>query len=641
MANFEVLFQDKIGTRQMGRVLPGPIYPRGEYVLPYTKNALYYVGHHKNSPVGSTVSAYINDINVGTTLIQDSEGTFIFKLPTNNIPRGNFILKFVFSDSSDIKHYYSSYNLYIFMAVFGNLFNESRIEALKTVGNLFYNSNDINCLGLRASGEAFAILGKTIGFIQPFDWTAKRYADVLGGNQALNIPGVLPTLRKGSTVGAIKDIVYSITGIMLSDDDFTLLQNREWRLSRDGVKYIFDSSAPNNVGTTGAEGPHYFINNDINSLATPLAIVRSGIQKANSILLNISTNGIFTDNPDIVSRGEGTTDKLFYTYLNPFAEPINIDKDYETLQDTVANGITLPSIYEQSSLCVYLNGAYIRDDLYTIDGSNKIILDPSLNAEPSDIIAATFVINGITRYTEKTEIAADYPGGAVISLTNPAIGTTIDVFLNSQLITSYTFDQSDPTILTITRALEAGDSITVRYASVASPVRRRLSFVYDSANPPDLNLAEDIIPESVQVFINGLLQIDGISATTNSIVIDYSGLEINDNDTIDIFYAPDIPYGYNVKIVDLNGFEYSQGIHFTVNYTKGEIIWNVPNGAPSTNEIYQVWYTYFEKDILDNLLGLVKPATAIIYLQFTTLEGETFRPYYFFGVPNPTGDVIF
>lgn len=643
-----IYYKHKNSIRQLIKSLPGTtVYPRDNNLIPYTTQPVTYVNSLSSLPLGATVIVKLNGTVIGSPKVFNTSGTYAVDFVP---PLGTFEIESVYPDSTTQKQIFRSVRLYTFLATLGEQYKDFKTRSILASSGLYVHFLNDGILKSQANDISFRAWGDMAGFVRPFDWPFDRYADVLGGNTETGIPGYVPAFSKGSTTGAVKDVVESVTGYRPTDDDFRLLQSTiKWQLSRDGAKYDWLGG----VHDTGAVGPHYFLRSDrtpANVLAAPVAVLESDIRKAFTILLKVIHDGFFVEEGEVVTRSTiSNKDKLQYSWLNPWAYNPTIDYQtgYKTYEHWVTGPtdkvFTLPDIPAVGQEIVYLNGLEISDADYTLIG-NVLTLGPSIAVDVDDYIQVEYLLTGPARWHDEFIYAG---GPQTFILPQLPIPNTLNVFVNGKRLDvnlgEYTF--TSPDRIDIVAALGVNDRIDVVYADISIEPRYEESQVYSSATPPVFTAPDSIVQGSVRVYVNGIkAHTSTYDINLNGVTVDINytgpgGLGVVDGDRITVTCAYEARAGYNVNIVQ-GTTTYSQGYHFHVNYRTGEVLWDntKPNPAPGTG--YQVYYTYFPKDILEAMLMTVKPVTMRVFQEFETSDGRVFKPYLWGGVKNPTGNVI-
>ena len=236
---------------------------------------------------------------------------------------------------------------------------------------------------------------------------------------------------------------------------------------------------------------------------------------------------------------------------------------------------------------------------------------------------------------------------ASIYTADTIIPASLEVYLNGQMLDKHSgqYTVTAPNRLTLNYTVILGDCNQVVYYPVGPSNIVDDSEIYLSSAPPAFVSTDRIFPDSVKVFVEGLREPTAayhIEADERTIDIDYASLAVADGQRVTVRYSTAWTAGFNVSVVQ-GTTTYSQGYHFTVDYTHGRIIWDPLSAPLADGSSYLAYYTYFPKDILDQLIGIIKPATMRVILQFTpdSYGSIAFRPYFWNGVINPTGNVIY
>ena len=283
---------------------------------------------------------------------------------------------------------------------------------------------------------------------------------------------------------------------------------------------------------------------------------------------------------------------------------------------------------------------------YELTALHWVSIHPTVPVSIGDTITIKYnssfpIVYGTQHHTETFTVAL-----TELYLSDSASPESIELYLNGQLLDKhsgqYTFTM--PNRLTLNYTVTLGDYNQVVYYPAGTPAIVDDSELYYVATPPTFVSTVDIVPNSVKVFVDGIREPTAyyhIEADNRTLHIDYSGLSVADGQLVTVRYALAVTSAYNVIVVQ-GTTTYTQGYHFTVDYTHGHIIWDPAISPPAVGSSYLAYYTYFPKDILDQLIGIIKPAPMRVILQFTTTTGSNvFRPYFWGGVPNPTGTVIY
>ncbi len=627
------------------------VYPKGNNIIPYLTNNVKYVNYLPAIAVGNTVTVKVNGVAVATPVVTEASGLYFAEFQA---PYGIFEVSSEAAGTGTRKQFFKSVNLYSLLYSLVNISGGYRADAVKVIANLYNRLRDDSGL-LRGMADEDALqdnFGELYRFRQPQDWSFSKYAVALSGEYpSYTVPGFIASTLKGSTTGAIKDVVKSVTGYTLLDSDFTTLQQTWWKLSKTGYKWRLVGGVLTDMATAG---PHYFLKKTPTVLSDPIAVFNSGKQKAFAILLNIVSDGFTVSSETVIKSTVSDTDKLQYAWLNPFVVPSLSRELFRHTDEFIVDdaGATLfPTFatFKAEAEEVYLNGEYISDDEYTRGGDNKSITITRTIA-PGDLVAIVYFEEGPDAFYYTETVASDiivtYGSPAkTIVLPSNALESSIRVFINGQLMPTPDYKFYHPDTIVINRSLYAGDNILIKYYSDATDDFIVDSRVFTAASSPQVfTLTNNVVYESVKMYINGIRQwsnaytITGDKEITISDAI-YALLVITDRVTF--IYQRVLPdYGWNVRITqDIN--VYTQGQDFQVNYTTGEIIWLTGHDSPTDGLAYNVWYCYFPKEILEDLLFDVKPSNIRLILQFTTTNDEVFRPYFWNDVSNPSGDVIF
>lgn len=643
-------YPSKNAIRQLIKSLPGAsVYPKDNNLFPYTTKPVIYSNFNKNLVPGDEVIVKLNGVVIGTPTVLDAAGNYALEFTA---PLGTFALESVFPDTTSQTQYFRSVNLYTLVGVLGDEYRDYKVQSLQASAGLystFYTSGIF-----RSQGDelAYNSWGGMTGFIRPFDWTFEKYSDVLGGNAVAGVPGFLPTFVRGSTTGAVKDVVESVTGYRPTDADFRGLQQTRWQLSRDGWKYRYVPGITPGTGApadTGAAGPHYFLRAAGNVLATPVAVLESDVRKAFTMLLHVEHDGFFVENGEVITKSTiSNIDKLQYTWLNPWAyNPlVNHQTGFNTFEAWVLAGDVAPKTWVIPGAApvqykVYLNGSQVAYSDFLIAG-NTLTLGAGITIAVDDYVQVEYLTVGPTRWHD----AFVFSGPTVFTLSSPPIPTDMDVFVNGKRLETTLGEYSfiTPDQIGILVDLDIGDNIDVVYIDSGAEPRYEISQVYSAITPPVFSAPDSIVQGSVNVYVNGIkapigmysIHINGVTVSIN-----YAGLGVVTGDRITVVCTYVHRDGYNVHIVQGTTI-YSQGYHFHVNYRTGEVIWDVTKPNPTDGLGYMAYYIYFPKDILDFMIGTIKPATMRVFLEFETTIPTTqvFRPYFWDGMKNATGNVI-
>ena len=255
---------------------PSPALPdRVESLrFPAVAKTVTYVNHRPSLNIGDQVQIYVEGVLTATAPILNAAGLYVCEFTP---PRTRtFTVRSVYPNLQYEDQIFQTVNLHTLLAAFGEHYAEFKRTSAISLSNLFSYYLAEGILRGQADELAFNRFGDLAGFQRPFDWPFDRYADAVGGSSISAKPGLLPTFRKGSTTGAVKDVVKSITGYDMLDSDFTLLQQTRWRLpstwryrytnapgpvlwNADGAKHV-SGIAPSTYIPAGTYGLKYSIN---------------------------------------------------------------------------------------------------------------------------------------------------------------------------------------------------------------------------------------------------------------------------------------------------------------------------------------------------------------------------------------------
>lgn len=616
-----------------------------------------YVNSNIDAPIGSTVSIEVDGTVIGTPAVFNAEGTYAIDFIP---PLGTFKLKCTYADNSSQVQHYRSVNLHTALDTLGEQYKDLKVQSLIAPSALYATFHPSGIFRSQAGDPSLVSWGDLSGFIRPSDWTLQKYSEVLSA--------FLAALPKGSTTGAVKDIVQAVTGNTVSDQDFRLLQSKlRWHLPSGvsstyltGNRYRYDGGVVD-ADPTDIYGPHHFLVSDrapANVLATPIAVLDSDIRRAFTILLRVVTDGFLVEEGEVVTRSTlSNIDKLQYSWLNPWAHnhlivhPTGyqlfeawVDAPHAISKSWDIGGI--PPVGEE---LVFLNGLELSDADYTLLGS-VLTLNPAVLVEVDDYVQVAYVTAGPTKYHEEFTFTGSY----TFTTANFPLPVTLDVFVNGKRLDAsvgeYSFVAPDQVVIDPTKvilSLVPASRIDIAYCDSGTNQIYEDSATYLASAEPVFSTAHAIVDGSISVYINGVKAplVDSLNPTYYialngvDIVIDYARLGVVDGDRIMVTCEYAAIAGANVLITQ-GATIYTQGYNFQVNYTTGEVIWDITKPNPVAGTGYMAYYIYFPKDILDVLLGTVKPATMRLFLEFETTAAQAFRPYFWNGAENVTGDVI-
>jgi len=378
----------------------------------------------------------------------------------------------------------------------------------------------------------------------------------------------------------------------------------------------------------------------------PIATLQSNIQQAYTILLNIVTDG-FSVNGESVLRGlTGNADELTYDWLNPWGqnESYTVPKRQWYHVSQTAIGVTGDYVLgttfaaQQGSEFVSINGNYLYPGDYHYGTPEELHIGPGVTLAAGDVIQWDFPLAGSTHtnYQETVTVAA---APYVITLAGPEPhAQDFHVFVNGSRLSAGNYLLAG-NVLTIYDQLYVGDRILVRYITSGLSAFSELT---DTNRVRNFQFDQAVDAASVQITINGehapnsaFNMIDPRTVQLTTAI--YNALATTD--IVSVFCDIALPAGADVTITQ-GITTYTQGVNFQVDYTHGKILWIAGEDQPAPGSAYQVYYVYFPKQILEQLLRLVQPATVRVLLQFTTTIGQTFNPYMWEGSINPSGNVI-
>lgn len=412
------------------------------------------------------------------------------------------------------------------------------------------------------------------------------------------------------------------------------------------------------------------------------ATVQPCERKANTILAEIVSDGIATQDEPVVKSMDTDIDALQYTWLNPYAPAPDLGFDVYTDEHTCTGAtdktFVLSHTFNATSVQVWVNGVAITPDVInmttreastgqyvypTNPGSPIVVGTFNANATTktitldSDVTVAagdTVVIKsfGTTASTDMTkefvvfDVAPTMPYTLQLSVV-PMPGTT-QVFVNGAQLdeTSGDYTVSSSGLLTISApALYAADCALITYAASLPVAWAHEHVLHSGSFPSTWTPAYALEAGSERLFVNGVLQnsdaytIDPVTPHTLTFDATWlSTLVAGDMIQLQYVYNPG-----NVIIRQAVGSAYTyylQTVHFNVNYTTGEIIWKTGVQTPGSGSTYLCSYTYFQKDLITNMLNRIKAATTNVVLRFTTSLQQSFIPGRWGGVANPGADVI-
>ncbi len=778
-----IYYPSKNSYRQMLYSLPGSkVYPRDTNYIPFSESPFWYVNY---APVTGAVSVYVNGVLAATVSTVNAAGLYACQLL---LPLGSSDVRSVFQDSTEVTQTFISVNLYSLVYAAAAVWSGFRLSAITAMAGLSVTTEDAQIFPGRVPESAIEDnFGLDIGFPQPSDWPSTRYLTTLGGNAATGQPGVYPALRKGASVGAIKDVVYSVTGYESVDADFRLLQYTGWQLPGKtttyiattadalagtatitlplatttkymrvtlsgeaittwvlstptqvvvtasltlgqeitvfwspgprfrytkatavsaGASYVFTLS-PAPIGTAGLVvkqnsvvittwslvgstltvtglnpgdtiDVYYVWDTDGNPAAagyaeryllggaspdgySPEAKLQSGIMQAFTIGLRVITDGFFVGN-EVHVRGSGGTDKLNYTWLNPWAtyagystSPMGSGYYGSTGPATT---FTIPAVVANAE--VYVNGQFEYPSEYTLTpGITTTVLtfNVGIVLQPTDIVQVFYETSASPRYSqESTAVAGSSYSVVLTHVANPAgISVFVSGGYQDNASNHWVYDITTHTV-TIHSTFLGTEHVCINYYTYNSDFRASVTGVYDGATFSIWNgsgfttgesafvFASPLDPNSIKLYVNGEIQAPGFTVlSADGMSVTLSGIPLLLNDIVTVVANRLQDYGYTSRITYGNTIFY-QGTHYHLNYTTGEILWlypGVPGLAPDAGSTYAILYTYFPMDILNTLIGVIKPATMCVRLRFTTTTGgHTFIPWTWGGISNPTGNVI-
>jgi hypothetical protein len=258
-----IYYPAKNAHRQLLATLPGKnIYPVGADYIYYSEGPVFYANQHAGL-IGELVHIYINGELHGTAPILDATGLYVYEFAP---VYGTLEIKSAFYDLTEASQTFFCVNLYTLLAASATIWSEQRKANMLLLANQYLTPQTTGIFRGQADQQAMSdSFGEAIGFPQPPDWPFERYALAMGGYPAMGLPSIYGALPKGSSVGAIKDIVQAVTQYGMTADDFRQLQGVGWQMGQTGnynhrFRYSGNPLAPVlDTDPTGASGPHYFL----------------------------------------------------------------------------------------------------------------------------------------------------------------------------------------------------------------------------------------------------------------------------------------------------------------------------------------------------------------------------------------------
>lgn len=259
-----IYYVGKNAHRQLLRTLPGKyVYPTDSNFIYYSEQKAFYVNQVSSLNVDDEVRIYVNGELHGTTKVVDASGLYVYEL---SLEYGILEIQSVFPDASTATQNFFCVQLYSLLLASAEIWSEYRRQNLLIIANNYLVPMHTGIFRGQADQQAMSDnFGAAIGFRQPFDWPFDRYALAMAGDEALGLPGIYPALVKGSSVGAVKDIVQAVTGYTMTNEDFRLIQGIGWQfgpLSGDNYRYRYSGNPLDPVedrDPTGVSGPHFFL----------------------------------------------------------------------------------------------------------------------------------------------------------------------------------------------------------------------------------------------------------------------------------------------------------------------------------------------------------------------------------------------
>jgi hypothetical protein len=374
--------------------------------------------------------------------------------------------------------------------------------------------------------------------------------------------------------------------------------------------------------------------------ASPTAVLQSNIQQAYTMMLNIVHDGFFVDG-ETVLRSSVATDYLAYNWLNPWAtNPHYVVPALEWQHETTVMGVTPDAVIptghtaQPGSEFVSINGAALYPSGYTYTGPQEITIGATLNA--GDTVQVDYRVAGQTQ--SAYEVEQTVPGLFVATLPDTPMAYGMTVFVNGGRVQTPDYFLVGNEV-TIPLPISVGDKVCIRYYTAGLNSYGELNY---TGIKQEFFFDSIIDPASVMIFVNGERVPANAYTCPDDYTVrlaDYIVAELTETDVTTVTADIGMPTDYSVMIQQ-GAVDYVQGINFAVDYTHGKILWIDGAPSPVAGSAYSVYYTYFPKQILEQLLGIVKPSTIKLLLQFTTTGGNVFTPYYWDGQDNPSGDVI-
>jgi hypothetical protein len=724
--------------------------------VPYTEQNVLYINRVPGLAIGSVVSIYLNNVLAGTTTILDTTGLYVYEL---SLDEGVLEVKSIFADSTEATQTFFCVNLYGLINATAEIWSAQRQANLLLLTNQYLTPQTTGIFRGQVGQDAMsANYGSIIDFPQPFDWSFEQYALTMGGDLETGRPGVYGAKTKGSSTGAVKDMVLAVTGYTMTDQDFRGLQGVGWQLGRAHVNDLtvlanYNPTAPllmpfpvmvtitgytagadnftwqmGITGATGAtggtgrittagnielvhnygvflqfdtvaghcigdswqatilpsraagptsftprppykyrysgnpllpvldtdplnvNGPHYFLQHNQPSVLpnlAPVATLKSGVQQAYTLLLNIVHDGFFVDSETVIRNLTGQEDSVNYNWLNPWGtSPTFVTPDLHwrqettTITGTLDHTLVAAHIPLMGSELITINGVFLYPSQYIYASPTVVELDPSLVLTTGDIVQFNYREAGNAQgsYEETVGATPAFPYVITLPAAPAPLSYGMSVYANGLVLSADKYLIVGNQI-TIPAQFEQDDKLCVRFY---------VSGLNSFAEVDHIGPQQDYVfpflvnANSVLVRVNGALVKAGNTTLVDPVTVRLSAPVYNylqADDEVSIIADVGVPAGYSVRIVQ-GTTVYTQGVDFKIDYTYGTIIWLLGHSAPARGTSYQVSYIYFPKQILTKLLNLVKPSTIKLIPQFRTTNGLVFNPYQWGGVDNPTGHVI-
>lgn len=328
---------------------------------------------------------------------------------------------------------------------------------------------------------------------------------------------------------------------------------------------------------------------------------------------------------------------------------------YEDFVYAASNVFTVAHGFTNGSELVFKNGMVMERNVdYTVTGVDEITISNTLTV--GDMIGIYYIqvatSGGIK--TQNVTASIDYLSGMIITLDYDATSVNdIQIWyngINSRYLSSANdWTYIDSTHIKILSPVYTGDQLYVRYSTYATSQWMNYEILKSGLSSNVFYLPFVAESGSAKFFVNGLqessslfnLALNGLTVTIDPTFF----ATLSGTDVILMQYSRTTSNLARIRNTSAGkpATEYVQGINFMLDYTTGEVLWIPTATIPAPGDSYEIYYTYFPKDIIDNMIGILKPATEIVEQRYFTTDGVEFNPFNSTDWPTklPQEDLIF